>query len=99
MSQDLEAKLLELYGPLIGGSDLWKALGFKSQAALARAIRLKTVGVDTWEIPGRKGRFANTLDVARWIAAQQQNPRPQPNRGRYPTEEGEPDESVDKGVK
>lgn len=60
--------LLELYGPLIGGKDLVKILGFRTHAAFRQAIRMnKLTGINTFEIEGRRGRFVLTEDVENWL--------------------------------
>ena len=64
---DLAEKLHKEFGPLMGGEDLRRALGYRSTPAFARAVRLNTVGVTVFEIPGRRGKFAMTADVAAWL--------------------------------
>lgn len=61
------------YGPLIGGAALVKALGFRSSEALRQAVSRKKLPVKTFPIKNRRGRFAYTVDVARWLAAQASN--------------------------
>ncbi len=63
----LREYLLQLHGPLMHGQALWSALGFRSSEAFGKALRRQTVPVQTFEIPGRRGRFAKTLDVAAWL--------------------------------
>lgn len=60
-------KLYDTYGPLIGGPDLVKVLGFRSNAAFRRAEKLGIVGIRLFEIPGRKGKFAYSEDVEAWL--------------------------------
>lgn len=60
--------LLRQYGPLIGGADLRLVLGFRSAAAFQRAVRNNAVNVRVFTIPGRRGKFALTADVAAWLA-------------------------------
>lgn len=60
--------LTSRYGELIGGGLLGKVLGFPSIEALKRAIERKTLTIPTFFIPGRRGRFALTADVAEWLA-------------------------------
>lgn len=64
---EFEAKLIARYGPILGGPDLLKCLGFRSQAAFKRAQRLDLLGVNVFEIENRKGMFALTRDVAFWL--------------------------------
>lgn len=71
---ELTKKMLKEFGPLMGGEDLRRALGYRTAPAFARAVRLKTVGVRVFEIPGRRGKFALTADVATWLASLCQPP-------------------------
>ena len=64
---ELELQLMHLHGPLIGGIELQKCLGFRSAASFRRAIRLKLIDLYVFEIPNRKGLFAVTTDVANWL--------------------------------
>lgn len=57
------------FGPLIGNEDLMKVLGFKTMFALRAAINRNAVEVETFKINGRKGHFALTGDVQKWLAA------------------------------
>ena len=61
-----EQRLLEIYGVVIGGDDLWKVLGLRSAASLKRHIRQKTLGLQTFTIPGRRGRYATVRAIALW---------------------------------
>lgn len=60
-----EMKLLEK--PLIGGKDLVNVLGFKTSAAFRQALKLNRLGIETFTIKGRRGRFAFTQDVQQWL--------------------------------
>lgn len=64
---EFETKLIGRYGPIVGGPDLLKCLGFRSQAAFKRAQRLGLLGINVFEIESRKGMFALTEDVAGWL--------------------------------
>lgn len=64
---DLTEQLLKEFGPLMGGEDLRRALGYKTEPAFARAVRMDTVGIRTFNIPNRRGKFAFTTDVAAWL--------------------------------
>lgn len=52
------------YGPVIGGADLRGLLGFRTRSAFERAIRLGTAAVPVFRMPGRRGHFALTHEVA-----------------------------------
>lgn len=63
-----EQVLLGRYGPLIRGADLLQVAGYPNAEALRLAVRRQVVGFPVFSIPGRRGRFARTSDVARWLA-------------------------------
>ena len=67
MQTDLANTMLKEFGPLMGGPSLWRALGYRTWTAFARAVRMGVVGVPVFEIPSRRGKFALTADVARWL--------------------------------
>jgi len=59
--------LLDQFGPLIGGKNLMKALGYRTQAAFYKAIRESRIKVAIFEIDGRQGKFAMTNEVGQWL--------------------------------
>lgn len=59
--------LIDQFGPLIGGKDLMKALGYRTQAAFYKAIRESRIKVAIFEIDGRQGKFAMTNEVGKWL--------------------------------
>lgn len=66
--ESLARELFTRFGPLVGGSDLARLLGFQTVAALRQAELRKTLGVKTFGIENRRGRFAFTQDVSTWLA-------------------------------
>ena len=66
--QLLDAMLAE-WGYLMGNAGLRKAFGFPTVSALRFAIGKGTLPVPVFTIPGRKGHFALTHDVAASLAA------------------------------
>lgn len=66
-SSNLSDQLLTRYGPMLGGRDLYAALGFKSYAAFHRSKQLGDLGVSVFTLPGRRGWFALTADIAKWL--------------------------------
>lgn len=66
-TENFEEILMKEYGPLMGGEDLRRALGYRTWSAFARAVRLGGLGVAVFEIAGRRGKFAFTRDVAKWL--------------------------------
>lgn len=63
----LRADMEQVYGPLLGGRALCKALGLASSAALRQAKRRGQIGVPLFMLPNRRGWFALTRDVADWL--------------------------------
>lgn len=63
----LAHEMLELHGPIISGAALYRALGFKTYAAFYRAQK-GGLGVRAFRLPGRRGVFVLTTEVADWIA-------------------------------
>lgn len=86
--------LLERYGPLLTGEVLRASLGYPSQAALRQSLSRNTTPVRTFRIPGRRGRFALTLDVAQWLATRALTPASDPgNPARERTDQPSPPET------
>lgn len=65
---NLAKELHQEYGPLIGGPDLVKVLGFRSNASFKRAQKLGQIDLEMFGIEGRKGSFAYTRNVASWLS-------------------------------
>jgi hypothetical protein len=61
------AALTGVLGPLVGGARLTAALGFRTQNGFAKAHRRGRLPIPTFEIPGRRGRYAATVDLAAWL--------------------------------
>ncbi|OIQ75753.1 hypothetical protein GALL_425750 [mine drainage metagenome] len=59
--------LLSAYGPLVGGDTLIKLLGYRSGESFRQAQYRGTVPIDVFSIPNRKGKFAFTNDLVRWL--------------------------------
>ena len=60
--------LLERWGPLIHGAALVRALGYPSAAALRQSVGRGSAPEILFRIPGRRGHFALTWEVARWLS-------------------------------
>ncbi|MFA6928679.1 MAG: hypothetical protein WCT05_00010 [Lentisphaeria bacterium] len=86
LAQEIRDDLIRLYGPLLTSRDLWKVLGYASPGAYRQARLRKRVSVPEFEIEGRSGHFALTIDVARWLAKQRMS-----NPQTHLPEEGEKD--------
>ena len=66
----IRSDLVAEYGPIIGGSNLRKVLGYSTSGAFRQAVYSKTVPIEIFTIEHRRGKFALTLDVASWAAKQ-----------------------------
>ena len=55
------------HGPILSCPVLWRLLGYRTADAFRKAVQRKTVPVETFSIPHRRGRFAKTVDVVRWL--------------------------------
>ena len=64
---DLKDRLFKLYGPMIGGAELRKILGYNAANTFNRAKRLNLISVHIFNLPMRRGSFALTSDIAEWL--------------------------------
>lgn len=60
--------LLRSHGELLTGQTLRRSLGFRSVRSFQRALSEGTLPVPTFALPGRRGTYARTRDVAAWLA-------------------------------
>jgi hypothetical protein len=68
LSNELARQIGSRHGPVLGGSALARALGHSSAAGLRQARRRGGVPVVLFALPGRRGVFALTTEVAVWLA-------------------------------
>lgn len=66
--QGICSDLHATYGPLVGGSDLARLLGFKNMEAFRQAVHRKRLPIKVFELKNRRGKFAFTEDLTRWLA-------------------------------
>lgn len=69
----IEQTLYKEFGPLLFGKSLYKALGFPSAEAFRQATARKHITIDVFNIKNRRGKFALSHDVAKWLATQKIN--------------------------
>lgn len=69
LAAELEAALMKEGGPLISGDLLIRSLGYPSRHAFRKAVEQKTLPVEIFEIPRRRGKYALARDIARWLAS------------------------------
>jgi len=72
--QWLEAQI-DRYGPLLGGENLRRFLGFRTPAAFHKARTQGLVGIPIFGLPGRQGMFALTCEACTWVMAQRNAPQ------------------------
>lgn len=68
LENELEADLLKLYGPVLNGENLTRSLGYVSKEAFRQSIVRKTVPVHIFKMEGKRGYYALTKDVAKYLA-------------------------------
>lgn len=67
-STQLAQHLIEReHGPILSCPTLWRLLGYRTADAFRKAVQRDTVPVETFSIPHRRGRFARTAEVVRWL--------------------------------
>ena len=64
---NLSSQLIREYGPMIGGRDLYSALGFKSYGAFRLAKERGEIPIEIFKIPKRRDWYALTIDLAQWL--------------------------------
>lgn len=70
LEASIRGDLLDRWGPLLQGEALRVALGYSSGAALRQSLARGTAPVTLFKIPGRRGHYALTWQVAHWLARQ-----------------------------
>ena len=63
-----EIKLTERYGPIIGGKNLRKLLGYDTSEAFRMAKHRNKLPIRTFSQEDRRGAFARAKDIAKWLA-------------------------------
>jgi hypothetical protein len=66
----LHSDLMTLFGPVIGGEDLHKVLGYKTGAAFRLALKQGDIDLSIFKIDKRRGKFALTVDIVAWLINQ-----------------------------
>lgn len=56
------------HGLVVGGPTLWRLMGYRTGDAFRKAAQRKTLPIPVFKLARRRGRFAFTSDVARWLA-------------------------------
>lgn len=66
----LNHDLMIMFGPVIGGEDLHKVLGYKTGAAFRLALKQGDIALPIFNITKRRGKFALTIDIVNWLVEQ-----------------------------
>lgn len=67
LSPSLRSELLALYGPLLTSAQVAEMLRYRNRDALIQAHKRAALKFALFQVPGRKGMFAKTSEVAAWI--------------------------------
>lgn len=70
---ELAASLVATYGPVVGGKELARTLGFRTQSAFRKALDRGALSVTIFQMPGRRGRFALSTELATWLWRRRQD--------------------------
>jgi hypothetical protein len=65
---DLTSQLIERHGAVLGSRALARELGYPSASAFQQALVRNTVPFTVFKLPNRRGHFALTIEVARWLS-------------------------------
>lgn len=65
----LTKRLITAHGELIGGNALGRCLGYRTPRAFQMGLLRGQVPIETFTLPGRRGRYARTFQVAAWLAS------------------------------
>ena len=66
--ENLTRILSSQHGPLLGGAELVRVLGYRTSAAFRQAHKRGQISVPVFKLPDRRGYYALTHEVAEWIA-------------------------------
>lgn len=66
-SEEINLQLIRQYGELMDSRSLMHVLGYKSSSTFKFAINNRTLGIKVFDVPGRRGKFALTRHVSRWL--------------------------------
>jgi len=70
LAEQLEKQILEFYqAPVLTGTDLQKALGYRSINSLRQSILRNQFPIRVFSMPNRRGKFALVKDIASYLAA------------------------------
>ncbi|WP_155950964.1 hypothetical protein [Rhodanobacter sp. OR87] len=65
----LRQELDDEYGPYIPLSRIWRRLSYPSLDVARKAASRGSLPIPCVSLPGRRGTFLRSLDVAKWLSA------------------------------
>lgn len=69
LQQKIEQDLLSLFGtPMLNLNQLQRAMNYRSIAAMKQSMSRGTFPVAVFELPNRRGKFALTSEIAKYLA-------------------------------
>lgn len=68
ITEALTTRLMAQYGTVLGSNALIKELGYPSAASFQQALARKALPVTVFKLPHRRGSFALTVEVAKWLS-------------------------------
>ena len=90
MGSDSAQQLIKNHGPLLGGEDLWRSLGFRNANAFRQAKLRGRLGVKVFQVEFRRGTYAFMRDVAEWLTKLEEETRARGNPKRCTREKQRP---------
>lgn len=73
VTEPLYDELERRYGPLLGGQDLARVLGYRSLDSLRQAAHRGQLPIPVFTVEHRRGKFALTRDAAAWLTERRQS--------------------------
>lgn len=67
ITAEIARDLVKNYGEMIAASDVWKILGYRSIHGYKKARARKTLLVNEYKIPGRRGKYVLTRELIQWF--------------------------------
>lgn len=68
LAEELLATLRAAHGPVLGGVDLVRALGYRNANAMRQARYRGQLTLTLFTLPHHRGHYALTAEVAEWLA-------------------------------
>jgi hypothetical protein len=78
------AELVDRHGELVSQQQLGRLLGYSNAGAIRKARERGGLPVATFFVPGRRGRFAFTRDLAAWLIELRRSAVPEETRAVAP---------------